>query len=257
MIRTSAFLFVLGALVGCNPLMYVPQPIPAAPRTTGVEVQGDLGMAFLSGQIRATGSPADGLGLYASGHFAGGGSGSDGDWNHSGRGGEVGVLGLGRFGEIGFVEGGIGVGTTSVRAYDYYFDRGPDDIRADVVRSSAHIGVGVERDLEPGYGRTEYMSVGFLVRGTYVNVQNVRATDGGFTSYEDEAQRFIEPAFRFRYDADVFAIETQAGISLPLETDAYRQYDAYPLFGGVGLSFRLDRLFSSRPPSRPAIPNAP
>lgn len=225
---------VAATLVGCNPIVYVPAPIPAAPQQPGLRV--GVGANALGGQGvgQLSIAPAEGLALYSQGLIASSLDDGEGAASYAHLGGEIGVLAGHALGPSAQIDLGVAVGRDRIDATRLVYDVGCCSgsyrpVEARVERVGAHLGVFFRDGSTSG----ERFRIGPAVRVVHVSAER----EGGGSPAQSV---FVEPALRSGFVAGRVEFQFQAGLSLEASGDLLVDYSTIPAFAGGVLSFRLD-----------------
>lgn len=240
--RPLALAAVLLVLAGCNPVVYVPAPIPAAPQRAGLHVGVGGNLAGAQGAALVELAPVEGVSVYARGLYANTTEEDAEDAStgaaYTHRGGDVGVAVAWPLSPQMTLDMGAALGRDRVEGTDFGFDIGccsgsyhPFTGRTE--RVAGHAGLFFHRSV-PTEGRAR---IGPAVRLTRVVVYaDERA---GASAEPDAAGVFLEPALRLGSTAGPVELHAQAGVSVPLAGDLLDRYAAVPLLWGGTAAFRL------------------
>ena len=235
MTRLLPVLLVAAALVGCNPIVYVPAPIPAAPQGPGLRAGLGANLLGSQGIAHASVAPAEGIALYADGLAASSLDDGEGDGGFTHLGGDLGMLVTRPLSFSSAVELGVSIGRDAIEASEYGYDIGccsgsyePVTFHAD--RFAGHVGVF----FSDGPRAAERFRIGPAVRLTYLDVRD----EGG----SQARGLFVEPALRSGFSEGPVEFQFQVGLSVLASGDVFDQFNTIPLFTGAQAAIRLDRL---------------
>ena len=229
-----AALAVLIVLAGCNPVVYVPAPVPVAPRTAGLRAGLGGNLAGSQGLALVEVAPDEGMAIYVRGLYANTLDGEDGAGTYVHRGGEVGVV-VSRplSSTVGF-DIGLASGRDDVNATTGVSDIGCcsysyEPFEARVERLGGHVGLF----LHDGPKNEDWFRLGPALRIQALTVRE-RAEERADTWL------FVEPVIRLGFGGGPLEFQTQAGLSLPASERFTERYSAIPIIFGATATVRLD-----------------
>ena len=225
------------AVSGCAPTVYVPAPIPSAPASAGVRVEGGVNVAGSQVTGALDVSPVEGVAVYARGLYANALDTEYGAGSYAARGAEAGVLASVPIAAGGTLDVGGFLGRDAVEAAEFRrggacCESGYVPVEATVRRVGGHVGVMVERS---GGGRRR--RVGPAVRLTRASVFRDR---GAGASLQDRAV-FVEPAIRTEVSTPRASYRFQVGMSFEVGA-GFTRHAHVPLVLGASAAVRLGRL---------------